>query len=72
MKDIDKALDDFNKSKQLIKEDISSEENLINIFSKLDDTNKEKLLTYATDLYYSHKYQTKIKEIPILDINLGD
>lgn len=69
MKDIDKALEDFNQSKKLIKEDLSLEENLIIIFNKLDDTNKEKLLTYASDLYYSHEYQTKVKTIPILNLN---
>lgn len=69
MKDIDKALEDFNQSQKLIKEDLSSKENLIYIFNKLDDTNKGKLLTYASDLYYSHEYQTKVKKIPILNLN---
>ena len=72
MKDIDKTLDEFNQSKKLIKEDLSSEENLVNIFNKLDETNKDKLLTYATDLYYSHEYQNKVKKIPILNLDLKD
>ena len=72
MTDIDKALEEFNQSNKLIKEDLSSEENLINIFNKLDDTNKDKLLTYATDLYYSNEYQNKVKKIPVLNLNLKD
>lgn len=72
MNDIDRALDDFNQSKKLIKDDLSTEENLINIFNKLDDTNKNKLLIYALDLYYSHSYQTKVDTIPILNLKLKD
>lgn len=72
MKDIDKALEDFNQSQKLINEDLIPEENLINIFNKLDETNKDKLLTYATDLYYSHEYQNKVNKIPILNLDLKD
>ena len=72
MKDIDKTLEDFNQSQKLINEDFSSEENLINIFNKLDDTNKEKLLNYASDLYYSYQYKNKVKKIPVLTLNLKD
>lgn len=72
MKDIDQALADFKKANQLIKDDLSSEENLVNIYNQLDDTNKEKLLSYAQDLYYSHKYQTEVNRIPILNLNLED
>ena len=72
MKDIDKAIDDFRKSQKLINEDLSSEENLVNILNKLDETNKEKLLAYASDLYYSHKYQTEIKTRPVFNLNLED
>lgn len=72
MIDIDKSLDEFNQSKNLIKEDLTPEENLINIFNKLDDTNKDKLLTYTTDLYYSHQYQNKVRKIPVLNLDLKD
>lgn len=72
MKDIDKAIDDFRKSQKLINEDHSPEENLVNILNKLDETNKEKLLAYASDLYYSHQYQSKVKKIPVLNLDLKD
>lgn len=72
MKDIDQTLADFKKSRQLIKDDLSTKENLDNIFEKLSKENQDKLLIYATDLYYSHRYQTRITEIPILDMNLKE
>ncbi len=72
MTDIDKTLEDFNQSQKLINEDLTPEENLINIFNKLDENNKDKLLTYATDLYYSHEYQNKVKKIPVLNLDLKD
>lgn len=72
MKDIDKVLENFNQSQKLINEDLSAEENLINIFNKLDDANKEKLLSYASDLYYSHQYQNKVKKIPVLNLDLKE
>lgn len=72
MKDIDQTLADFKKSRQLIKDDLSTKENLDNIFEKLSKENQEKLLIYATDLYYSHRYQTRVTEIPILDMNLKE
>ena len=72
MKDIDQTLADFKKSRQLIKEDLSTKENLDNIFEKLSTENQEKLLLYATDFYYSHRYQTRVTEIPILDMNLKE
>lgn len=72
MQDIDKTLADFKKSRQLIKDDLSTKENLDNIFEKLSTENQEKLLLYAKDLYYSHRYQTRVTEIPILDMNLKE
>lgn len=72
MKDIDQTLADFKKSRQLIKDNLSTKENLDNIFEKLSKENQEKLLIYATDLYYSHRYQTRVTEIPILDMNLKE
>lgn len=72
MKDIDKVLENFNQSQKLINEDLSAEENLINIFNKLDNANKEKLLSYASDLYYSHQYQNKVKKIPVLNLYLKE
>ena len=72
MQDIDQTLADFKKSRQLIKDDLSTKENLDSIFEKLSKENQEKLLIYATDLYYSHRYQTRVTEIPILDMNLKE
>ncbi len=72
MKDIDKILEDFHKENRLVKEELSTKDNLLSVFDKLDKTNQEKLLNYAADLYYSHKYQSEIREVPILDINLKD
>lgn len=72
MQDIDQTLADFKKSRQLIKEDLSTKENLDSIFEKLSKENQDKLLIYATDLYYSHRYQTRVTEIPILDMNLKE
>ena len=72
MQDIDQTLADFKKSRQLIKDDLSTKENLDSIFEKLSTENQEKLLIYATDLYYSHRYQTRVTEIPILDMNLKE
>lgn len=72
MKDIDKILEDFHKENRLVKEELSTKDNLLSVFDKLNKTNQEKLLNYAADLYYSHKYQSEIREVPILDINLKD
>ncbi|WP_308655313.1 hypothetical protein [uncultured Anaerococcus sp.] len=72
MIDIDKVLEEFHKENRLIKEELSTQENLLSVFSKLDETNQEKLLSYAADLYYSHKYQTEIREVPLLDLKLKD
>lgn len=72
MIDIDKVLEEFHKENRLIKEELSTQENLLSVFSKLDETNQEKLLSYAADLYYSHKYQTEIMEVPLLDLKLKD
>ena len=72
MQDIDQTLADFKKSRQIIKEELTTKENLDNIFDKLSSENQEKLLIYAKDLYYSHRYQTRITEIPILDMNLKE
>ncbi len=72
MIDIDKELEEFHKENRLIKEELSTKENLLSVFSKLDETNQEKLLSYAADLYYSHKYQTEIREVPLLDLKLKD
>lgn len=72
MIDIDKVLEEFHKENRLIKEELSTKENLLSVFSKLDETNQEKLLSYAADLYYSHKYQTEIREVPLLDLKLKD
>ena len=72
MKDIEQTLADFKKSRQLIKDDLSTKENLDSIFEKLSKENQDKLLIYATDLYYSHRYQTRVTEIPILDMNLKE
>lgn len=72
MIDIDKVLEEFHKENRLIKEELSTRENLLSVFSKLDETNQEKLLSYAADLYYSHKYQTEIREVPLLDLKLKD
>ena len=72
MIDIDKELEEFHKENRLIKEELSTKENLLSVFSKLDETNQEKLLSYASDLYYSHKYQTEIREVPLLDLKLKD
>lgn len=72
MKDIDKILEDFHKENRLVKEELSTKDNLLSVFDKLDETNQDKLLNYAADLYYSHKYQSEIREVPILDINLKD
>lgn len=58
MKDIDKILEDFHKENRLVKEELSTKDNLLSVFDKLDKTNQEKLLNYAADLYYSHKYQS--------------
>lgn len=72
MQDIDQTLADFKKSRQLIKEELTTKENLDSIFEKLSTENQEKLLFYAKDLYYSHRYQTRVTEIPILDMNLKE
>lgn len=72
MTDIDKTLENFHKENRLIKEELSKEENLLSVFNKLDETNQDKLLDYATDLYYSHRYQTRIREVPILNLKLKD
>lgn len=72
MKDIDKILEDFHKENRLVKEELFTKDNLLSVFDKLDETNQDKLLNYAADLYYSHKYQSEIREVPILDINLKD
>lgn len=72
MIDIDKTLENFHKQNRLIKEELTKEENLLSVFNKLDEKNQEKLLTYAADLYYSHRYQTKIREVPILNLKLKD
>lgn len=72
MIDIDKVLEEFHKENRLIKEELSTQENLLSVFSKLDETNQEKLLSYAADLYYSHKYQTEIRKVPLLDLKLKD
>lgn len=72
MTDIDKTLENFHKENRLIKEELSKEENLLSVFNKLDKTNQEKLLDYATDLYYSNRYQTRIREVPILNLKLKD
>ncbi|MDU2557458.1 MAG: hypothetical protein E7C95_00630 [Anaerococcus prevotii] len=72
MIDIDKELEEFHKENRLIKEELSTKENLLSVFSKLDETNQEKLLSYAADLYYSHKYQTEIRKVPLLDLKLKD
>lgn len=71
-KDIDQLLKDFHRENRLLKEELSLEENLSNVIEKLDDKSKDKVLAYAVDLYYSHKYQTNITEVPILDIKLKD
>ena len=70
--DIDNILENFHKENRLIKEELTKEENLLSVFNKLDETNQEKLLTYASDLYYSHRYQTRIREVPILSLKLKD
>ena len=72
MTDIDQILENFHKENRLIKEELTKEENLLSVFNKLDEKNQEKLLTYATDLYYSHRYQTRIREVPILNLKLED
>lgn len=72
MTDIDNILENFHKENRLIKEELTKEENLLSVFNKLDETNQEKLLTYAADLYYSHRYQTRIREVPILNLKLKD
>lgn len=72
MIDTDKELEEFHKENRLIKEELSTKENLLSVFSKLDETNQQKLLSYAADLYYSHKYQTEIREVPLLDLKLKD
>lgn len=72
MKDIDKILEEFHKENRLVKEELSTKDNLLSVFDKLDKTNQEKLLNYAADLYYSNKYQSEIREVPVLDINLKD
>lgn len=72
MTDIKKTLENFHKENRLIKEELSKEENLLSVFNKLDKTNQEKLLDYAVDLYYSHRYQTNIREVPILNLKLKD
>ena len=72
MTDIDQILENFHKEGRLIKEELTKEENLLSVFNKLDEENQEKLLTYAADLYYSHRYQTRIREVPILNLKLED
>jgi hypothetical protein len=72
MIDTDKELEEFHKENRLIKEELSTKENLLSVFSKLDETNQQKLISYAADLYYSHKYQTEIREVPLLDLKLKD
>ncbi|WP_106461382.1 hypothetical protein [Anaerococcus sp. Marseille-P3915] len=72
MKDIDKVLEDFRESRKAIKKDLSSRDNILYIFDSLSEDRKDKLLSYAEDVFYSQRYQEKTYEVPILNMKLSD